>query len=88
MPVNWKLVRKEHVIQACELAAAGKLGSRLRGRGLFVIHDGKALPAKDVARASYLLAIGKAPDAYLDFSSGQSTLDMFTRLGFQVERRS
>jgi len=88
MPVNWKVVRKEHVVQACELAAAGKLSSRLRGRGLFVMRGGKPLPAKDVARAANLLAIGKPPNGYLDFASGQSTLDMFTRLGFQVERRS
>jgi hypothetical protein len=32
------------------------------------------------------LAIGKPVDGHLKFSSGQATLDMFKRLGFQVDR--
>ena len=88
MALNWKLVGAEHVTQACELISQGKLGKALRGRGLFVQYKGKNLPAKDVARAAYLLACGKPPNSYLDFASGQSTLDMFSRLGFHVARRS
>jgi len=32
--------------------------------------------------------VGKPDDAYLDFASGQKTLDMLKRLGFEVERSS
>jgi hypothetical protein len=51
-----------------------------------VVVDSHRLPAKDVARIAYLLATGRPPDAYLDFASGQSTLAMFARLGFSVDR--
>jgi hypothetical protein len=85
-PINWRLVQREHVMLACELITSGKLSRPVRGRGLFVVVGEHHLPAKDVARAAYLLAIGKPADAYLDFASGQTTLDMFKRLGFDVER--
>jgi len=87
-PINWRLVQREHVVRACELITSGKLARPARGRGLFVVVGEHRLPAKDVARAAYLLAAGKPADAYLDFASGQSTLDMFKRLGFEVERSS
>lgn len=86
--MNWKLVQREHVHQAADLIRTGRLARPARGRGLFVLVNGERLPAKDVARAAYLLAMGKPADAYLDFASGQTTLDMFARLGFQVERQS
>jgi hypothetical protein len=87
-PVNWRVVQREHVLQACELITSGRLARPARGRGLFVVVAGSRLPAKDVARAAYLLAVGKPADAYFDFASGQTTLDMFKRLGFEVERSS
>jgi hypothetical protein len=60
----------------------------VRANALFVVVDGSRLPAKDVARAAYLLAVGKPADARFNFASGQTTLDMFKRLGFEVERSS
>jgi hypothetical protein len=86
--VNWKTVQREHVLKACSLASTGKLDRTLRGRALFLLFNGQRLPAKDIARVAYLLAVGRRPDAYLDFSSGQSTLDMFKKLGFEVVRTS
>lgn len=86
--MNWKLVQREHVQQAAELIRTGRLAKPARSRGLFVLVNGERLPAKDVARAAYLLAMGKPADTHLDFASGQTTLDMFDRLGFQVERLS
>ena len=87
-PVNWRVVQREHVLHACELITSGRLTRPARGRGLFIVVAGNKLPAKDVARAAYLLAVGKPADAYFDFASGQTTLDMFKRLGFEVERSS
>ena len=86
-PINWRLVQREHVLRACELITSGKLAKPARGHRLFVVVGENRLPAKDVARAAYLLAVGKPADAHLDFASGQSTLDMFKRLGFDVERQ-
>jgi hypothetical protein len=84
--VNWKLVQRDHVAQACELIS--KSAKSARASGLFVLVKGKRLPAKDVARTAYLLAIGKPIDTPIKFASGQGTLDMLQRLGFQVERNA
>lgn len=87
-PVNWRVVQREHVLQACEPITSGRLARPVRGLGRFVVVDGNRIPAKDVARAAYLLAVGKSADGYFDFASGQTTLDMFKRLGFEVGRSS
>lgn len=86
-PINWRLVQRERVVRACEMITNGKLVRPARGRGRFVVGE-RCLPAKDIARTAYLLAAGKPADAYLDFASGQSTLSMFKRLDFEVERSS
>jgi hypothetical protein len=88
MGVNWERVRKQHVTEACQLILAGGLGRKHTARGLFVLFQGRRLPAKDVARIAHQLAAGRQPDEPLKFASGQGTLDLLTRLGFQVERVS
>lgn len=88
MGVNWDIVRRQHVVEACQLVASGRLGRKPLPRGLFILFEGQRLPAKDVARIAHHLAAGNRPDEPLKFASGQGTLDLFTRLGFQVERGS
>lgn len=85
--LNWAIIGEEHVRAACRQLQAAPGGS-LKGRGLFVVVDGQRVPAKDLARVAYLLATDQPPTNKLKFSSSQSTLDMFARLGFEVERKA
>lgn len=85
MAIDWKIVRAEHVERACDLVAArGATGQPTRG--LFVVRDERRLPAKEVIRLAYLLASGKSPDTELRFASGEATLNLLRRLGFEVDR--
>lgn len=85
MAIDWKIVRAEHVVRACEMVSA-RTPSGQPTRGLFVIRDERHLPAKEVARVAYLLASGKNLATVLQFASGEATLNLLRRLGFTVNR--
>lgn len=84
MSMNWKAVTREHVARACALVA--KRAASSGARGLFVVHEGRRLPAKEVARVAYLLASSQPLDAAIKFASGESMLNMLRRHGCTTER--
>jgi hypothetical protein len=86
MAIDWKVVRAEHVSRACELCASGVAGSRVRGKGLVIRYRDRELPAKTVLQHAYRLAKGMPMDAEVRFASGDSTLNLLRKLGFQAER--
>jgi hypothetical protein len=81
-------VTRDHVLAAARAVANGGLGRPPRGKGLCVIINGAGLPEKELARLSLLVSVGEAANGCVSFSSGQSTLDTSTRLGFEVDRRT
>jgi hypothetical protein len=86
--MNWDTIRSEHVEKACALVASGDQRPRAGAKGLFILHDGQRLPAKHIQRLAYLLANGLSLDTSLKFSSGEGTIKLFRKLGFQVERET
>lgn len=85
MKLNWNSVRAEHIVAACEWVATQK---RKDPRGLCIDHQGAALSAKDVQRAAYLLANGLDQSTQLKFTSGDSTIKFFHKLGFTAYRKA
>ena len=71
MGINWDVITEKHVAEACKAVAQRTAAGKAPRRGLVVSFDGQMLPAKDVARTSYLIAIGKPLDTYVDFTSGE-----------------
>lgn len=84
MALNWKTVTAEHIRQACRKVAASKAGKR--ASKIVIRYEGQTLPAKEVQRTAYLIANHLPEDTELKFSSGDSTVNLLSALGFEVER--
>jgi len=85
MLIEWSVITSDHVQQACESVAAR---STDRNKGLVVYSGERRLPAKEVLREAYRLAKGLAPEAEVNFASGEATLNVLRRLGLRAERLS
>ena len=84
MALDWSVVEADHVRSACAHVAASR--SAQRTKGIVVWYHDQALPAKEVLRVAYRLANNLAQDAEVKFASGEATLNLLRRLGFQAER--
>jgi hypothetical protein len=84
MALDWKSVKREHVEKACNEVAATATSKRTARIVLW--HAQQPLPAKEVMRVAYRLANALPAGAELRFSSGDATINVLQRLGFQVER--
>lgn len=81
MALNWFSVKVGHVQAAFDvLKGRSNLTKR---RGLVVRHQGFVLPAKDVLRVAYRLANALPEHVEIKFSSGDGTLNVLLRLGFE-----
>ena len=87
MNLNWQTVRASDVEQACALIESGSQPARVPSKGIFLIRNGQALPAKHVLRLAYCLANKLPLDSKLKFSSGDGSVNLLRGLGFEVERR-
>jgi hypothetical protein len=85
MALNWSSVKPEHVSAAFELLA-DKATLITKRHGLVVRQRGAVLPAKEVLRVAHRLANALPRDAEVNFSSGNGTLSVLRRLGFEAER--
>jgi hypothetical protein len=74
MGINWNVITETHVAEACKAVAHRTAAGKAPRRGLVVSFDGQMLPAKDVARSAYLIAIGKPLDTQVDFTSGETLI--------------
>ena len=87
MPIEWSAITATHIRQACEIVAASAKAEDRNG-GLVVFVGDRKLSAKEILREAYRLAKGLAPDAEINFASGEATLNLLRRLGFRAERLS
>jgi hypothetical protein len=87
MTVEWKVVQPEHVARACEALVAGTYIPRAKPKGLLVRYGGQELSAKEVLRLAYCIAKGMPLDTQVRFASGDKTIHLLRKLGFQAERR-
>jgi hypothetical protein len=86
MRLSWKPIEQHHVADACALLATSASQHGRKSRGLFVRFKEHLLPAKDVARTAYLLAIHQPLDSLVDFASGEGLLDRLRSLGCDAVR--
>jgi hypothetical protein len=87
MALNWKVVTSDHVAKACAVVAKGDLKPRNSAKGLYVSYGGKELPAKQVLRVAYCIATALPLTADIKFTSGDSTINLLRRLGFEASRQ-
>jgi hypothetical protein len=87
MPIEWSAITAAHVQQACESVTA-RQQTPDRNTGLVVYCGERRLPAKEILREAYRLAKGLAPEAEINFASGEATLNVLRKLGFRAERLS
>jgi hypothetical protein len=85
MSLNWENVRAADVEKACSLIETGDLPPR-PARGIFVWYKGQRLPAKHVLKLAYCIANRLPLDSRLKFASGEGTLKLLRRLGFEADR--
>jgi hypothetical protein len=86
MSLNWRTIRTNDVEQACELVESGEQAARTPAKGIFLIRNGRQLPAKQVLRLAYCLANKLPLDSKLKFASGESSINLLRGLGFAVDR--
>lgn len=86
MGINWNVITEKHVAAACKAVAQRTAAGKAPRRGLVVSFDGQMLPAKDVAKVAYLIAIGKPLDNNVDFTSGETPLTRLRARGCDAMR--
>ncbi len=86
MGLNWQTIRASDVELACELVESGQQTSRTPSKGIFLIRNGRQLPAKHVLRLAYCLANKLPLDSKLKFASGESSINLLRGLGFTIDR--
>ena len=86
MALNWKSVTAEHVQEAIKQVGASK--STNRSSGLVLVDGSRTYSAKDVLRVAYRLANRLPSGSVVKFSSGDGTLNVLTKLGFDAKRLS
>ena len=86
MGINWNVITEKHVGEACKDVAQRTAAGKTPRRGLVVSFDGQMLPAKHVAKAAYLIAIGKPLDTFVDFTSGETLLARLRERGCDAMR--
>ncbi len=84
MALNWKSVTAEHVQEAMKQVGASE--SNDRSKGLVLIDGSRTYSAKEVLRVAYRLANKLPIDSVVKFSSGDGTLSVLTKLGFEAKR--
>lgn len=84
MALNWKSVTDEHVREALRRVLASRPNNRLSG--LVIIDGDRAVSAKEVLRSAYRIANKLPADAEIKFSSGDGTLHVLQKLGFNAAR--
>ena len=83
MALNWKSVTAEHVREAMQLVGGSMTN---RNSGLVLVDGSRAYSAKEVLRVAYRLANKLPRDSVVKFSSGDGTLNVLTKLGFDAKR--
>ena len=86
MGLNWQTIRASDVDRACELVESDPHASRTPSKGIFLIRNGRQLPAKHVLRLAYCLANKLPIDSKLKFASGESSINLLRNLGFAIDR--
>ena len=86
MGINWNVITEKHVTEACKAVAQRTAAGKAPRRGLVVSFDGQMIPAKDVARSAYLIAIGKPLDTHVDFTSGETLITKLRDRGCDAMR--
>ncbi len=86
MSINWTTVNAEHVAQACEMLINGEALPRTPAKGIFILYQGRKLPAKHALRLAYCLANDLSHETKVNFSSGDATVSRLRTLGFHVAR--
>lgn len=83
--MKWDIVTREHLVKACESLKAERMPAT-RLRTLVVVFQGQELSAKKVVKIAYCLANGIPIESNLKFASGEGTLNLLRRRGFEVKR--
>lgn len=84
MPLDWSIVSREHVEEACRLFDAGMALPIRPAKSTFLVVNSKRYPAKFIRGIAYRVATGieANPDQY---SGGDETVRFFKRLGMTAE---
>lgn len=84
MALNWKSVTAEHVPEAIQ--QVGTSQAKNRTSGLVLLDGSRAYSAKEVLRVAYRFANKLPNGTVVKFSSGDGTLNVLVKLGFDAKR--
>jgi hypothetical protein len=82
--LNWKSVTADNIREAMKQVGASKFANRKLG--LVLIDKSNVYLAKEILRVAYRLANKLPRDSVVKFSSGDGTLNVLTKLGFDAKR--
>ncbi len=85
MATDWSIVKREHVIEACNLYDMERRIPPRPSRNTFLLLNGRRYPAKFIRGVAYELATGRKLNPNIDYEGGKQTADFFKRLGFDIE---
>lgn len=85
--IDWSIVNKKHVIEACNLYDAGHHLPSHPARNTFLLFRDKKYPAKFIRGMAYKIATGQKLRPSEDYSGGIETARFLSNLGFEVEYR-
>lgn len=85
MAIDWSVVGRLHVEEACRHYDRGDRQPKRWARSTFLLLNERRYPAKFIRGWAYELATGEALDPSKDFSGGLETAKFFRKLGFKVE---
>ena len=85
--IDWSLIKKEHVTEACNLYDTGYRLPSHPARNTFLLFRNKKYPAKFIRGLAYELATGRKLRPSEDYSGGIETASFLSDVGFEVEFR-
>ncbi len=85
MFIDWSVVQRKHVIEACQQYDAGIAYPSRPPKNTFLVFRGNRYPAKFIRGLAYRVATGDALDPNTDYSGGMETARFFRGRGFDIE---
>lgn len=88
MSIDWQVVERRHIEEACRLYDQGHDMPTAEARNTFLLLNGRRYPAKHIRGLAYRLATGHSLDPSRDYSGGMETVRFLNRLEFEVEYKA
>jgi hypothetical protein len=85
MQVDWSVVQRKHILNACKLYDDGTELPLRPARNTFLVHSERIYPAKFILGTAYHIATGHHLDPSTDYSGGEEAARRLRSMGFEIK---